>query len=390
MEWMVPLRRLNEDQRKFVRQFDNMTEKPIWIEGFAGSGKTILLVYAIQNYLQNNPGGKVCVIVFTHTLIDLIVSGIAPEFRSRIPVMTYLNFVNKDKNQYDLVVVDEVQDVPPSILEAIQKRSNKLLVAGDDAQSIYVSGSRADKIEFILQPERLKLTMVYRLTRKILRVIKNILPDSNMVGQASVARTANVQVTLAHAGSWDLEMKWVWHQAKRTTENRYPSVVVLPNHGSIQHFMRFVAQQESWPTPEYPLNKWKEGTDYSVANKTFLKVGAGICLQYLGNSYGSLEDSDSRPIVYVMTYHSIKGLDFRTVFLPSLTSGTVFWREESSKEFGISRRLFFVGATRSYENFFMSYHGEKPHLYIQEMPQEELHKIEIDKGFDNDGDEFIF
>lgn len=390
MEWMVPLRRLDEAQRDVLRQCANMIDQPKWIEGFAGSGKTILLVHAIQSYVQKNPDSKVCVVVFTHALLDLISSGIAPEFRNRIPIMTYLNFVNKDKNQYDLVVVDEVQDVPANILNAIRKRTNKLLIGGDDAQSIYASGSRAEKIESILQPERMKLPMSYRLTRKIINVIKNILPDNNMVAQVSTARTLNVQVTLAHADSWGLELKWVWHQAKRTTENRYPSVVVLPNHESIQHFMCFVAQQENWSSPEYPPDRWK-GTDYSAVNKNFLKVGASLCLQYLGNGYGSLEDSDSRPIVYVMTYHSIKGLDFRTVFLPSLTSNTVFWRElDSSKELGIDRRLFFVGATRSYENLFMSYHGQEPHLYVREMPQEELHKIEIDKGFENDDDEFIF
>lgn len=390
MEWMVPLRRLDQAQQNVLRQCANMTEHPKWIEGFAGSGKTILLVHAIQSYVLKNPNSKVCVVVFTHALIDLISSGIAPEFQSRIPVMTYLHFVNKDKNKYDLVVVDEVQDVPATILNAIHKRANKLLIGGDDAQSIYASGSRAEKIESILQPERMKLPMSYRLTRKIINVIKNILPASNIVAHVAAARTLNVQVTLAHANSRDLELKWVWHQAKRTTENRNPSVVVLPNHESIQHFMLFVAKQENWPSPEYSPDHWKNN-NYFAANKNFFKVGANICLQYLGNGYGSLEDSDSRPVVYVMTYHSIKGLDFRTVFLPSLNSDTVFWRElDSSKELGIDRRLFFVGATRSYENLFMSYHGQEPHLYVREMPQEELHKIEIDKGFENNDDEFIF
>jgi len=389
MEWMVPLRRLDESQRQVVRQFDNMTSKPIWIEGFAGSGKTVLLVHAIQSYVQKNPESKVCVVVFTHALLDLIRSGIAPEFRNRIPVMTYLNFVNKDKNQYELVVVDEVQDIPANILAAIRKRATKLLIGGDDAQSIYASGSRAEKIESILEPDRMKLAMVYRLTRKIINVVKNILPHNNIVAEVS-PRMLDVQVTLAHAESSDLELNWVWHQAKRETRSGFPSVVVMPSHSSIQHFMRFVARHENWPLPEYPPDRWK-GTDYSAANKNLFKVGAGICLQYLGNGYGSLEDSDSRPIVYVMTYHSIKGLDFRTVFLPSLTSDTFFWREtDSPQELGIDRRLFFVGVTRSHEILCMSYHGQDPHLFVQEMPQEELLKIEIDIGFENVDEEFIF
>ena len=186
MEWMVPLRRLDEAQQNVLRQCANVTEQPMWVEGFAGSGKTVLLVHAIQTYVQKHPDSNVCVIVFTHALIDLIESGIAPELRSKIPVMTYLNFVNKDKNHYNLVVIDEVQDVPANILNAIRSRADKLLVGGDDAQSIYESGSRAEKIESVLQPDRIKLPMVYRLTRKIINVVKNILPNNNIV-------TAHVQ-----------------------------------------------------------------------------------------------------------------------------------------------------------------------------------------------------
>jgi MinD-like ATPase involved in chromosome partitioning or flagellar assembly len=384
MEWMVPLRRLDEAQQNVLRRCANMTAQPKWVEGFAGSGKTVLLVHAIQGYVHKNPDSKVCIVVFTHALIDLIRSGIAPEFRARIPVMTYLNFVNKDKSFYDLVIVDEVQDVPANILGAIRARADKLLVGGDDAQSIYESGSRAESIESILQPERMKLPMVYRLTRKIIRVVGKILPENNIV-TATSGRMEEIQVTLAHADSLESELAWVWHQAKRFTEPGHPCVVVLPDHAVIQNFMHFVAKQEGWPAPRFPADTWKNH-DYSAANQNCLEAGASICLQYLGNGHGSLEDSDSRPIVYVMTYHSIKGLDFRTVFLPLLTPNTAFWRGPD-----IDRRLFFVGATRSRRDLFLSYHGKAPHPYVQDMPQEELHKVEIGRSHEqNDDDNFIF
>jgi superfamily I DNA/RNA helicase len=385
MGWMVPLRKMDEAQQLALRQCADITaEQPKWIEGFAGSGKTVLLVHAIQSYLQKNPGSIVCIVVFTLALKDLISSGISPEFSDRIPVMTYPNFVKNGNKQYDLVVVDEVQDIPANILSAIRMRASKLLIGGDDAQSIYANGSRAEIIESILHPNRVKLPRSYRLTRKIINVIKNILPDSNIAHETS-GRMQEVQITLAHADSVELELNWVWHQAKRETSISDPSVVVLPNHKSIQDFMRLIAKQEGRPAPEFPDNRWKK-TDYSVANQHFLKVGAGICVQYLGNDFGSLVDSESRTIVYVMTYHSSKGLDFKTVFLPLLTSNTTFWRGSDD----IDRRLFFVGATRSYCNLFMSYHGLAPHKYVQEMPQDELYKFEIDKIQKQDDEDFIF
>ncbi len=382
---MVPLRRLDESQQDVLRQCGNLTDQPKWIEGFAGSGKTVLLIHAIQNYLQRNPNNKVCIIVFTHALIDLLKSGIAPEFRDRIPVMTYLNFVNNDKSHYDFIVVDEVQDIPESILTVIRNRTDSLVVGGDDAQSIYESGSSAGKIEQILQPSRLKLPVVYRLTRKIINVVRSILPDNNMI-TATSGRMEEIQVTLARAATREAELTWVWQQAKRFTETGHPSVVLLPNHDAVQGFMCFVADQEKILSPHFPTDQWKKNTDYSFANNHFKTPSSSTCLQYLGNKYGALEDSDSRPIVYVMTYHSAKGLDFRTVFLPLLIPGTIFWRNSD-----IDRRLFFVGATRSRRDLFMSYHGQQPHIYVQEMPQNELHKIEISEiNNDKNIDDFIF
>lgn len=180
-------------------------------------------------------------------------------------------------------------------------------------------------------------------------------------------------------------MAWVWHQAKRVTETRHPCIIVLPDHLVIQHFMRFVAGQDRRSLPHFPPDTWKK-YDYSAVNEGFLDAAAGVCLQYLGNGHVSLEDSNARRVVYVMTYHSIKGLDFRTVFLPLLTPETKFWKDPD-----IDRRLFFVGATRSRRDLFMSYHGSEPHPYVQGMTAEELHKMEIAAGDDqNDDGGFTF
>jgi MinD-like ATPase involved in chromosome partitioning or flagellar assembly len=397
MAWMVPLRRLDEAQQNVMRQCTDMADKPKWIEGFAGSGKTVLLVHAVQSYKQKHPNDKVCVVVFTHALIDMIRSGMAPDFKQKIPVVTFLNFVNNDRNHYNFVVVDEVQDVPATILQAISKKTDKILIGGDDAQSIYESGSRADQIELTLKPDRFKLPTVYRLTRKIINVVKNILPDNNIV-TATSGRMQETQVTLAHSNSYDSELSWVWLQAKRRTETGFPSVIVLPNHDTIKGFIEFIANKEGLGSLEFIDNNWGK-TNYELVNNEFSTLGEGPCLQYLGNSYGSLDLADLRPVVYVMTYHSSKGLDFRSVFLPLLNSGTEFWRiqkdnplpDEVLKAQDIDRRLFFVGATRSRRDLFLSYSSKNPHPYVQGMPQDELHKIEIGKD-DEDSTEsdFVF
>lgn len=382
MAWMIQENNLDELQRAVLEECAAIkAERPKWIEGFAGSGKTILLVHAAQSFVDLHPDSKICIVVYTHSLIDLIRSGISPRYREFIPVMTYLHFVNVDRHSYDLVIVDEVQDIPSNILKVIRRRSNKLIVGGDDAQSIYPYGSRSEKIEEILQPDRTNLPLTYRLTRSIVRVAKNLLPDNNIVARVQ-ERINDVQVMLAHAVSIEIELIWVWNQAKREAKAGSPSVVVLPDHAAIQSFIRIVGRHEDYPLPTFPPDRWNNH-DYSLANNIF-KARVGICLQYLGNGFGSLNDSETRPVVYVMTYHSIKGLDFMNVFLPLLTSDTVFWDDPD-----IDRRLFFVGVTRSRSGLFLSYHGSEPHPYVQQMPQKELRKFEITQNDDLNDDDFV-
>lgn len=382
---MLPLRRLDEAQLDVLRQCREDDIYSIWIEGFAGSGKSVLLIHALQEYVIKNPKHKVCVVVFTRALLDLLKSGISPNFRDSVKVMTYLNFVDKDKENYDLIVVDEVQDIPVKVLEKIKARAKKMIVGGDDAQSIYIYGSRGDKIEAVLNPVRLRLPMVYRLTKKIIKIVKTILPEGVMVSATS-GRAEDIQVALAHANNKDSEFSWVWKQAKRFTETRHPSVIILPNHISVQEFIRFVADFEGIGHPPRDLDNWGKNIDYSKTNAFLRSNDLSVILQYLGNAHGSLETSSSRPIVYVMTYHSAKGLDFRTVFLPQLNSHVEFWRDDPE----IDRRLFFVGMTRSRRDLFLSYHSEEPHQYVLDMPQGDLRKIDIAKESTNLDEDFIF
>ena len=75
-----------------------------------------------------------------------------------------------------------------------------------------------------------------------------------------------------------------------------------------------------------------------------------------------------------MTYHSAKGLDFETVFLPGLDSGISIFNNDDED---LERRLFYVASTRSRRNLFISYSGNDPHRFVAQMPNDLLVKISI-------------
>ena len=91
-----------------------------------------------------------------------------------------------------------------------------------------------------------------------------------------------------------------------------------------------------------------------------------------------------------MTYHSVKGLDFKSVFLPQMNSYTELWKNDQNLE----RRIFFVGVTRSRENLYISYSSEKPHYLVQDLPENSLQLRSCDDvqttNNDTEDDDFLF
>lgn len=355
MAWMVPETRLDPEQREFLRRF-SASQKNLWIQGFAGSGKSVLLVHSLIKALAANPGANACVVVYTHSLIDMIRNGI-PEQLGHIPVKTYKKF--KAGEHYDIVLVDEVQDVPAAHLEKLRQSANRLIVAGDEAQSIYDDGAPVHVIEQLSAAAPYRLSVVHRLTQKIIDIAQSVLPEKNLLA-AKRSRLQNVDVVLACAENANIEAQWVWRQALAAAAPGAPVAVLLPRHEMILDFADAVLVAAGLPPWQMQLDHF-DRVDYESFND--LCEAAGLPLRYLGNQYGALAEGDSEARVFLMTYHSAKGLDFETVFLPRLSDATEIWGGDDSR----ARTLLFVALTRSRLNLFLSY-TDNLHPLLKGLP----------------------
>ena len=67
---------LDPQQKEFLKKLKekNYVGFNSWIKGFPGSGKSVLLVYAVKRLLAEKAkkGAKIVVVVFTHSLVDSI------------------------------------------------------------------------------------------------------------------------------------------------------------------------------------------------------------------------------------------------------------------------------------------------------------------------------
>jgi len=354
MAWMIREDQLDPDQKEFVN-VESKKSGNIWVKGFAGSGKSVLLIHSLKNIIQKEPNAKVVVVVYTHSLIDMFKTGMHElNLSSSIPVMTYIEFVDKNNQNFDYIFCDEVQDLPARVLYAMNNRASKVIVAGDSNQSIYDTDPRwqepvvnPNQVGDIINARAFSLNMIHRLTRSIINAVQKILPSMNIWGAKRDLTKQDVNIRLCEASSEQEEVKYIYQEALKGADVGDTSVILFPTTNSIAKFANLVLSvngKSQWNEKKNQYGK----PDFGDLNRHFRNNG--IKLQFIGSGYGTLKNAEQNKEAILMTYHSSKGLDFDNVFLPFLN--THFYLHPSNAE-----TLFMVAMTRSRKNLYLTYFG---------------------------------
>lgn len=354
MAWMIREDQLDPDQREFINVESKKTGN-VWVKGFAGSGKSVLLIHSLRDIIRKEPDVSVAVVVYTRSLIDLFKTGMQEMNLPRsIPVMTYIEFCDKNKQNFDYVFCDEVQDLPSRVLYAMNNRAGKVIVAGDSNQSIYDIDPRwrepvvnPNDVGNIINARPFTLNMIHRLTRSVINAVQKILPSMNIWGAKRDLTKQDVNIRLCEAISEQEEVKYVYQEALKGSSIGDTSAILFPTTNSITKFANLVLSVNNKTEWSEKTNRWGK-PDYSDLNSHF--KSNGIKLQFIGSGYGSLRDAEVNKDAILMTYHSAKGLDFDNVFLPF--QNTHFYLHPSKAE-----TLFMVAMTRSKKNLYLTYYG---------------------------------
>lgn len=361
MKWMITEDKLGTDQVEVIDEIGKITDKPIWIKGHAGSGKSVLLLHSLADYLVKKPTANVCVVVFTRALVDLLETGLKqiPKLEGKsIPVLTIYQLkyrIEKGISKYDAIFCDEVQDLPLEFIQSMKSVCDHLIIAGDAEQSIYNSvpiwdqrPATSKEIQDAIVPIEKKLGVIYRLTESVLKVLKKVFPS--MLNDMPNIAKVDTEIILYEANSDnnEQEIKFCWKEIKQTNTLRASEVsaVLISSHDAIVEFVNSVLRIEGieiWQR----VNAKDKKPDYEKMNSYLLSKGVPI--MYVGNNYGSLTGADRDNKVVVMTYHSAKGLDFDYVYLPMVNDDMYIHSNEDS--------LLLVALSRSKSGLFISYTG---------------------------------
>lgn len=376
MKWMIPEEKLGPDQREVISDLSKEWRNT-WIKGHAGSGKSVLLIHLLRDYLAKNARSRVCVVVFTHSLVDMLQVGIKElglerKFNISIPVMTIYRF-DKSAELFDAVFCDEVQDIPANVLLSMKARAGKVIVAGDEAQSIYntVPGFNEapavpEQIKNILDANEKPLHYIYRMTRSVVAMLSQVF-NSLLAGRPNVEKN-DVEIKFCRAKTLNKELEYVWTEASKINRLRSDEIVAIlvPHIEMITKFADFALSHngaEIWKPVFNNFNRhdFENLNDHLSANN--------IPLIYVGQGYGSLSDADRDNKIILMTYNSAKGLDFDHVFLPML--GEKIFIPGSKAE-----TLLFVALSRSKYNLMVSYSGTLYSLMGKFMQGKSPYEIE--------------
>lgn len=365
MKWMISEDKLGSDQREVIDEISKISTKPIWIQGYAGSGKSVLLLHSLKDYLARKPNANVCVVVFTKALVDLLTIGLRqiPFLLDKsIPVFTIYQLKNKldDRARFDAIFCDEIQDIPITLINQMKQSCTHLIIAGDAAQSIYLDDpvfrlptASSEEITMTIQPIEKKLGVIYRLTNSVIAMLRNVYAE--MLGERPVIGDVDTQIKLFKSRSADAEIKYCWSEAKETNLLRAGDVIaiLLYGHDAIVAFVNNILMLENKPNWIRVNKENGKAPDYKLLND-HLSLNK-VPLTYIGNGYGSLVNANQENKIVIMTYHSAKGLDFDYVYLPLVGNG--MWFHSSVP----INALLLVALSRSKSGLTITYTGDLYH-----------------------------
>lgn len=353
MAWIIPENKLDPQQRNFLESVD-LTKRNIWIKGFAGSGKSVLLMYALKKIKARFPNSNVILIVFTQSLVEMFRAALK-ELNLHAEVDTYYSFM-KGARKYDYILCDEVQDLTPRIIHEMKRRGNHIVVAGDSNQSIYESDPRwrettvsPSEIGSLINGGVFELNIIHRLSKSIIDAVQRFLPNMNIFSAKRDMTHSDTQIRMCEAKSEAQEVEYILNQGEKAVNQGYTSAVLLPSAQSIIKFVNLALKAKGKSEWHITLNQWGK-PDFGAMNRYL--ISNGIKLQYIGNGYGSFDEGDKR--IVIMTFHSAKGLDFDNIFIPFANNSMYISPNE-----GLAKTLFMVAMTRSRENLYISYYGYK-------------------------------
>lgn len=340
-DWMIIESELDEDQ---IKVLNAVNDKSCIVSGCAGSGKSVLALIKAQR-IQREKGDNYQIIVFTRALCNYMNAG-----RKELGLNNQFDYhytwqTKKGCPSSDYIIVDEIQDFSKEEIQEFIAATNKhFFFFGDTAQSIYEGLKDTMKVEeinytFQTHAKTFELYRNYRLPRPVAQAVQYVGVD---LDGFDIDTYKSKETALPRIICYDDFRQQILAIARMIKNGSVSDVGIFVPHNEYVKCVSDILKEECI---NHEL-RYNDKNDYH-------------------NSIDNLNFMTENP--KVMTYHSAKGLQFGTVFLPGV--------EEKSED--SERKALYVAMTRTYKNLYVMYSGSLPYP-LSEIPKDLYKTTETD------------
>lgn len=331
-DWMIRESELDDDQIKFLM---STMDKSCIVEGCAGSGKSVLALIKAQ-HIQKEYGNNYKIIVYTKALCKYMSSG-----KEALGLNNDFYYHWHWKNRLncapaDYIIVDEIQDFTRDEIEEFINAAQKgFYFFGDTAQSIYKGHKptlRVDEIKFEFPQLRSRvkdfnLYRNYRLPTPVAKLTHQIGVDLEPFEESTYRSSENAIPRIIQYNTRNDQIEAIHRMISNL--NMTDVAILLPDNNLVKDVYDHLLSLGG----DYEV-KYEDRTNWH-------------------NSVENLNFNSTNP--KIMTYHSAKGLQFETVFLPYL--------EQLSISNDKDRKALYVAMTRTYRNLYVMYSYALPTVF---------------------------
>lgn len=334
-KWLIKESELDDEQYA-IKELD--TQRSYVIQGCAGSGKTILALWRAKE-LQDSSKGTFFVLVFTKALRKFIDDGIREIGIDTIRVLYQWEWENKlNKPEADFFIVDEAQDFTPSEVRFLANQAEvSIMLFGDTDQQVFndknvtIDGNprkeataRMTSIADLLKVEIRTLKYNYRLPKRIARFVD--LARMSELLEPRCKNEGSFYPIIKKCSNNEEELNWIIQKIK---ENNLKDVgILVPFGDNVKFIYEYFNQYDLNPECYFRTDK---------------------------DSVFSLDFSTPNP--KILTYHSAKGLQFQSVFLPFCEVNHDFYKKP-----------LYVALSRAYERLYIS-HTNHISYFLNKIPK---------------------
>lgn len=347
-DWMVIESELDEDQIKVLMATN---DKSCLVSGCAGSGKSVLALIKAQR-IQKEKGDNYKIIVYTKALCNYMNAG-----REALGLHNDFYYHYQWKNRLgcpeaDYVIVDEIQDfTSEEIQEFIDSTKKNFFFFGDTAQSIYQGLKETIPVQAInrlfpmgKEPKNFELFRNYRLPLPVARVAQYVGVDLDAFDEKTYKSKETAIPRFIQYDSLEDQISAIASIIKRNSMTDVG--ILLPHNEDV--IKASILLKRNNVNHELMYND-KEDFHNSINNLNFNTANAKV-----------------------MTYHSAKGLQFGTVFLPGICSLSDNPQRKISEQ-----KALYVAMTRTYRELYVMYSGTLP-APLNKVPKDLFKNTEID------------